>query len=69
MWYLSRNRCQNDFSLVRSTMSVSTEKCTPGERGKQIQVSHPGSTFALKTMKLSFIKIIIITINNNYNNQ
>ena len=69
MWYLSRNRCQNDFSSIHSTMSVSTEKCTPGDRGKQLQVSHPGSTFALKTMKLSFIKIIIITINNNYNNQ
>ena len=50
-------------------MSVSTEKCIPGDRGKQIQVRHPGSIFALKTMKLSFIKIIIITINNNYNNQ
>ena len=48
-------------------MSVSTEKCTPGDSGKQLQVSHPGSTFALKTMKLSFIKIIIITINNNNN--
>jgi hypothetical protein len=43
-------------------MSVSTEKCTPGDRGKQLQVSHPGSTVTLKTMKLSFIKIIIIFI-------
>ena len=67
-WYLSRNRCQNDFSLFRSTMSVSTEKCTPGDRGKQLQVRHPGSIFALKTMKLLFIKIIIIIFNNNNNN-
>ena len=59
IWYLSRNRCQNYFILIRSTMSVSTQKCIPGDRGKQIQVSQSGSTYNHE---------IIIYQNNNTNN-